>query len=541
MIDTILQNNHLPEILFMLALAVAFLTLPASFVSSRNSSLRTGLLIFISSFFFLNILLIDTLFIEGLEFSKELFVLGKFSIALKVEPMGLIFLNMLGLLWVFALLYTTNFLRINEFKKTSRFLFFLNACIICGVMIALSGNLFTMFVFYEMLTICTIPLIAHKTSKKVKHGLFKYLTILMVSSLVLFLPALIIVYGKIGHGNFEAGGIMIYSGLSAFYSKMLLLMFIFGIAKSALFPLHGWLPSAMVASYPVSALLHAVVVVKTGLFCIYKVLSYIFGMHFLQELFADFNWLIIIPILTIIYSSFQAIRYKKVKMILAYSTINQLSIAILSAFLLTPKGIAAALLHMVSHSFTKITLFYCAGSIYSVRHSHNVSELKGAAYFMPKVSFMFLIAGLSLMGIPPLAGFISKFYIMLAAAEVGNIVAMVVIAISTLFSAIYMLKMLIFIYHPSGKTSYINLQFIRNEFFDDGSSESDSEDDSKTNSKVDKNSNGTISEDSSDLKRIRQRIKLPKSMLASMMLCSFSVVFFIFIQKSIYKSLLYIV
>ena len=303
---------------------------------------------------------------------------------------------------------------------------------------------------------------------------------------------------------------MVYSDLSPFYSKILLLMFIFGIAKSALFPLHGWLPSAMVASYPVSALLHAVVVVKTGLFCIYKVIFYTFGIHFLQELFTDCNWLVAIPSFTILYSSFQAIRYKNIKMILAYSTINQLSIALLSAFLLTPKGIAAALLHMVSHSFTKISLFYCTGSIYSVRHATTLRDLKGAAYFMPKVSLMFLIAGLSLMGIPPFAGFISKFYIMLAAAEVDNMFAMVVIVISSLFSAIYTLKILIFIYHPSGKTDYKNLRFIRNELC---------------------KSTGTAD----------QTVKLPKLMILSITLCTLPIIFFIFIQKSMYKFLLHIV
>ncbi len=507
MTNTILQDNSLSEMLLPFVIGIACLNLLTPFVSNKDTSARTSLLVIISSFFFLNILLIDVLFVEGTELSIHLFALGKFSVALKVESMGLIFLNLLGILWIFSLLYTTKFLNINDFKKTSRFLFFLNACIISGVIISLSGNLFTMFLFYEVLTICTIPLIASKATNKIKQGLFKYLTILMVSSLVLFLPALIIVYSQIGHGNFELGGIMIYSGLSPFYNKILLLMFIFGIAKSALFPLHSWLPSAMVASYPVSALLHAVVVVKTGLFCIYKILVYTFGIHFLQDLFSEFNWLIIIPIFTIIYSSLQAIRYKKIKMILAYSTINQLSIATLSAFLLTPKGIAAALLHMVSHAFTKISLFYCAGSIYSARHSNDVSELKGAAYFMPKVSLMFLIAGLSLIGIPPFAGFVSKFYIMLAAAEAGNIFAMVVIAISALFSAIYMLKMLIFIYHPSGKTDYKNLRFIRNEL--------------------------CRSDDSND-----QKVKLPKMMILSLILCTLPVIFFIFIQKYMYKFLM---
>jgi multicomponent Na+:H+ antiporter subunit D len=204
----------------------------------------------------------------------------------------------------------------------------------------------------------------------------------------------------------------------------------------------------MVASYPVSALLHAVVVVKAGLFCLYKVLVYVFGLGYLQHLFKGHDWLIYLPIITIIYSSLQALRSDKIKMILAYSTINQLSVALLGAFLFTPKGVAAAVIHMASHSLTKICLFYAAGNMYSLKAASNVRKVTGIYRTMPKSSFALLIAGLSLIGMPPFAGFVSKFFIMTAAAEAENLPVMIALIISTTMSAIYMTRILIFVYKP---------------------------------------------------------------------------------------------
>jgi multicomponent Na+:H+ antiporter subunit D len=331
--------------------------------------------------------------------------------------------------------------------QSSRYLMFMNACILTGAIIALAANLFTMFIGYEVLTLCTVPLIVHNPDKKVITGLFTYLKILMVTGLVLFLPAIIIIYTKVGYGEFTNNGFLT-GNFSDTCAIILLLMFVFGISKTALYPFHKWLPAAMVASYPVSALLHAVVVVKAGLFCLYKVLVYVFGLGYLQHLFKGHDWLIYLPIITIIYSSLQALRNDKIKMILAYSTINQLSVALLGAFLFTPKGVAAAVIHMASHSLTKICLFYAAGNMYSLKAASNVREIAGIYRTMPKSSFALLIAGLSLIGMPPFAGFVSKFFIMTAAAEAENLPVMIALIISTTMSAIYMTRILIFVYKP---------------------------------------------------------------------------------------------
>ena len=510
-------NFATPDTVLGTTLLIGALNLLTPFFSKEDSSARTALMLLVSIAFMLNVFLIDWLFLTGLEANIPLFGVAAFQLELNLEPLGLIFLTLIGVLWSLALMYTIKFLAVNEVEHSSRFLFFVNACILCGALIALSANLFTMFVGYEMLTICTIPLIAHTGSKKAIQGLLSYLKILMISGLVLFLPAVIIIYSLVGHGDFVLGGI-VEGHIDDTYSIILLLMFVFGITKAAIFPLHIWLPHAMVASYPVSALLHAVVVVKTGLFCIYKVILYVFGLSYLQYLFADYNWLVLFPIATIIYSSTQALRYNKIKMVLAYSTINQLSIALLSASLLTPRGIMAAVLHMVSHSFTKICIFYAAGNIYSVKNSYRVEELIGTRQTMPITSFIILISGLSLMGMPPFAGFISKFYIMLAAADQENILVMIVIAASTLFSAIYMIKMLIFIYRPASNDAILNLKLK-----------------SKFNQPVDL-----------DHKRrsINQKYHLesgiPVMMIMSLFLCLAGVVFFIFISRMINQFLVFI-
>ncbi len=445
--------------LIISTMLLGMLNLIVPFFTKEDSKIRSFFLMSVCGFFLINIILIDYLYINFIEIKFTLLNIGKYSIVFGLEPLGLIFLTMLAVLWIPALLYTTKFLAINNFSHSSRYLFFVNSCILMGCIVAISANLITMFVAYEILTLCTIPLIVHHADKKTLAGLYKYLAILLLSGIILFLPAIIIIYSKVGTGTFTAGGfIRHYFSDSA--AIVLLLAFIFGISKTAIFPMHSWLPAAMVASYPVSALLHAVVVVKTGLFCIYKILFYIFGLEYLQLLFNDYNWLVILPAVTILYSSLWALKTYEIKMLLAYSTINQLSIALISAFLLTPKGLAAAVIHMVSHSFTKICIFYATGSFYSLNKTYNISDLAGINKQMPKTSLILLIATLSLIGMPPFAGFISKFYIMMAAADQQNLFVMIIIAFSSIFSFLYISRIIITIYKPVKSKPHVAETFL---------------------------------------------------------------------------------
>ncbi|MGX6960256.1 MAG: proton-conducting transporter membrane subunit [Rickettsia endosymbiont of Pentastiridius leporinus] len=437
-----------PNLLILSTLLVGILNLTSPFVTKKDSFIRNFLLVTISVFFFGNVLIIDWLFLRGVRAGLEFNIFGNYSIGFNLEPIGLIFLTLIGFLWICSLLYTPKYLAINNIENSVKFLFFFNLTILTGSLIALSGNLFTMFICYELLTIFTAFLIGHSRNNIVDRGLYKYLKILMIFATILFLPAVIIVYVKTGTGSFINRG-LVEDHFSRSETVILLLMFIFGIAKAALFPVHSWLPAGMVAHYPVSSLLHAVIVVKTGLFCIYKILLYIFCLNYLRSILGEFNWLVFIPIVSIFYSSIKALNTDNIKKILAYSTINQLGIALLSAFMLTPKSIGAAVLHLVSHSFSKICLFYSLGSVYSVKKTNQVQDLIGVSKELPLIAVIISISCLSLVGIPIFSGFISKFSILLAAAEQNQITVMVVIVISSIFSSLYLIKIVYSIYKPS--------------------------------------------------------------------------------------------
>ncbi len=453
-----------PNFLIISIMALGVVNLITPFITKENSLSRTIIILFVTLLFFFNVLILDCCFLQGIEInSYMLFDLDKYSLELYLEPVGLIFLNMLAVLWVISLLYTIGFLKINNIADSHRYLFFINCCVITGCFIALSANLLTMFIGYELLTIFTVPLIVHNNSRG-SENLLTYLGILMISSTMLLLPAIIIVYNKAGHGNFIINGFIKFY-FSHSWSVILVLMFIFGIAKTAIFPIHQWLPKAMVASYPVSALLHAVVVVKTGLFCVYKIIIYIFGLDFLHSLFINYNWLLLIAGVTVIYSSIQAIIKSEIKIILAYSTISQLAVALVSAFLFTPQGIKAAILHMLSHAFTKISIFYSIGIIYSIKNTYTINELEGMKYMLPKVSLIALVSALSLIGIPPFAGFISKTSILLAAAEQSNIFAMIILVISSIFSTVYMTNIILHIYKNVSNELLSEIKIKKNFFY----------------------------------------------------------------------------
>uniref|UniRef100_A0A1S4LNK0 NADH:ubiquinone reductase (H(+)-translocating) n=2 Tax=Ixodes scapularis TaxID=6945 RepID=A0A1S4LNK0_IXOSC len=306
-----------------------------------------------------------------------------------------------------------------------------------------TNDFFNLYVFIEISALSSYVLIVSGNNPKSLIGAFDYLIMGSIGA-TLILIAIGFLLSITGSLN-----ILVENYFSKNQSIILLLMFIFGIAKTAIFPVHSWLPAAMVAHYPVSSLLHAVIVVKTGLFCIYKILLYIFGLSYLQMIFAEFNWLIFIPIVSIFYSSIKALGTDNIKKILAYSTMNQLSIALLSAFMLTPKALGAAILHLVSHSFSKICLFYSMGSIYSLKKANQIQNLHGVSKEFPLISFIISISSLSLIGIPIFSGFISKFSILLAASEQNQIIVMIVIIASSIFSSLYLLKILSSIYKPS--------------------------------------------------------------------------------------------
>lgn len=368
-----------------------------------------------------------------------------FSLVLSLRPLGVLFAATAAFLWVATTFYAIGYMRKNKEHGQTRFFTCFSLSIAMTMGIALSDNLFTLFIFYEMLTLLTYPLVVHHGDKSAVHGARKYLLTLLGTSLGLLLPALLVVQHVTGTLDFARGGILADT-LTPVQTGLLLAMFAFGIGKAALMPVHRWLPAAMVAPTPVSALLHAVAVVKAGVFSIVMVIIYIFGYDTLrfqteQDWMAG-TWLKYVAAFTIIVASLTALRLDNLKQRLAYSTVSQLSYVILGAALLAPLSIAGAMLHIVAHAFGKITLFFAAGAIYTASKKKFVSELDGIGRAMPWTMLAFTVGALSIIGIPPAIGFVSKWYILLGAMQAKDYVVLVVIIASSLLNAAYLLPII---------------------------------------------------------------------------------------------------
>jgi multicomponent Na+:H+ antiporter subunit D len=288
-----------------------------------------------------------------------------------------------------------------------------------------------------MLTLVTWPLVTHHGDEEARKGGRLYLGFLLGTSIALLLPAIIATWALAGTLEFTSGGIL-RDKASGSTIGGLLALYVFGIGKAALMPFHRWLPAAMVAPTPVSALLHAVAVVKAGVFVVLKVIVYVFGVEALAGIRAA-DWLPAVAGFTIVAASIVALRSDNLKRRLAYSTVSQLSYVVLAAALLTPLSVAAAALHIAAHAVGKITLFFAAGAIYTASGKTEVSQLDGIGRRMPWTMGAFTVGALSLVGIPPLAGFLSKWMMIQGAAQAGNGMALAVLGLSTLLNAAYFL------------------------------------------------------------------------------------------------------
>jgi len=363
-------------------------------------------------------------------------------LAFHLEPLGMIYAMIASSLWILNSIYSIGYMRGNDESHQTRF-YVCFALSIASVMgIAFSANMFTLFVFYEALSLATFPLVTHKgTPEAIKSGR-TYLGILMGTSVCLMLPAMVATYVYTGTLDFTQGGVFaqpLADGvLTPGLFGLIFAMYMYGVGKAALMPAHRWLPAAMVAPTPVSALLHAVAVVKAGVFSVVKISVYIIGVDQLR-LYDQGGWLIWVAGGTIVIASFIALFQDNLKRRLAYSTISQLSYITLGAALLWPVSIRAASLHIAAHAFGKITLFFAAGSIYTAAHKKNISELDGIGRKMPWTMGAFAIGTLSMIGLPPTGGFISKWYLMQGAWTAESKFAIAVLCTSTLLNAAYFL------------------------------------------------------------------------------------------------------
>ena len=358
------------------------------------------------------------------------------------EPLGLIFALIASCLWIVNSIYSIGYMRGNKEENQTRFYICFAVAIASTMWIAFAGNMLTLFFGYEALTLSTYPLVTHSGKPEAIRGGRTYLGILIATSIGLLLLALLMTWNIAGTLDFTPGGILAAAAAEgAIDGRMiglLLFLYIFGIGKAAVMPIHRWLPAAMVAPTPVSALLHAVAVVKAGVFTVVKVIVYLFGVDLLAGT-AEASWLLYVAGFTIIAASVIALRSDNLKRRLAYSTVSQLSYVVMAAAILVPISIVGAAMHIAAHAFGKITLFFAAGAIYTAAHKTEVSQLDGIGRRMPWTMGAFAVGSLSMIGVPPTVGFTSKWFILQGAIQAEQFVAIAVIIVSTLLNAAYFL------------------------------------------------------------------------------------------------------
>jgi len=408
-------------------------------LSDRSPNLRESwtLLIAFSKVVIVASLLPTVLAGGGFEFVIAEVIPGV-PLALRVDAMGMFFALVASILWFFTSVYSIGYMRaLNEHGQTRYYASFAVA-ISATLGVAFSANLLTLYLFYEMLSLSTYPLVTHHQDAEARQSGRKYLTYILGTSIGLALPAMLIVYSLAGTLDFKIGGILSGTGASPQTLALVLVLFLFGFAKSGLMPFHGWLPAAMVAPTPVSSFLHGVAVVKVGVFSILRVIFHIFGPE--QLLAVNLGWVITtLASITILVASLVALTQDNLKRRLAYSTIGQLSYMILGAGMLTAAGMTGGLLHIAMHAFGKITLFFCAGAIYVAAGKKYISQMDGLGRRMPITYLAFLFGSISIIGMPPLGGFISKWNLVLGAVNGDHIILLLVLLTSSLLNAAYFL------------------------------------------------------------------------------------------------------
>ena len=358
------------------------------------------------------------------------------AVALAPEPLGLLFALVAGFLWPVTSVYAVGYMRAHHEVHQTRFYAAFAVSITAAMGIALAANMLTLFIFYELLTVATYPLVTHAGTHEARRAGRVYLGLLMGTSIGMMLLAMVWTWQLAGTLDFTPGGILAGKADPA-TAGVLLVLYVLGTGKAALMPFHRWLPAAMVAPTPVSALLHAVAVVKAGVFTVTKVVVYIFGLD-LVALLPPAEWLAWLAGLTILAASLVAMTRDNLKARLAYSTVSQLGYMVLGALLGTAAGVVGSGMHIAMHAFAKITLFFCAGAILVSAHKTRVSELDGIGRRMPLTMAAFLVGSLSIVGLPPFGGAWSKWMLVQATVDTGAWALLAVLLVSSLLNVIYL-------------------------------------------------------------------------------------------------------
>ncbi|MDF1562031.1 MAG: monovalent cation/H+ antiporter subunit D family protein [Deltaproteobacteria bacterium] len=375
--------------------------------------------------------------LEGGTFEVVLLPLASgFDLVLRTDPLGMVFACVSSILWVVTSFYSIGYMRAVEAPHQTGYFAAFAMCVGAATGLAFAGNPLTFFIFYEVLTISTYPLVVHKRTEEALKVGRKYLAYTLSAGLCLLL-AVGWSQSLVGGEPFVAGGFLSTKVASPTTLTILFVLFMLGVGvKAGIMPLHAWLPAAMIAPTPVSALLHAVAVVKAGVFGTLRVVGYVFGPETLKELGVALP-LATLAGFTIVTASVIALTQQNLKRRLAYSTISQLSYIVLGAALLTPTSMFGATMHIAGHAFMKITLFFCAGAIYAHCHVTEIRDLRGIGKAMPLTMGAFAVGAVGLAGIPPLPGFVSKWWLAGGAIEADQWIFLAVLVTSALLNILY--------------------------------------------------------------------------------------------------------
>ena len=424
------------------AVFLPLLLSPLILLTGKRPNLREAVTLITGAATFLLVLSILPEVMAGRRPQIELLeVLPGLVLGFRVEPLGMLFGLVASGLWIVTSLYSIGYMRGHHEIDQTRFYFFFAFAITAAIGVAFAQNLLTLFIFYEVLTLSTYPLVTHARTPEAMRGGRIYMGILISTSVVFLLFAIIWTWNITGTLEFQEGGILAGKASEGVIC-VLLALYAFGTGKAALMPFHRWLPAAMVAPTPVSALLHAVAVVKAGVFTVMKIVVYIFGIDLLRE--TDISvWLMYVAGGTVVISSLVAMTKDNLKERLAYSTVSQLAYIVLGAALATDLSVLGGSMHIAMHAVGKITLFMCAGAINVALHKTEISDMVGIGRQMPITMIAFLIGSLSVIGVPPFGGAWSKWYIALGAVSADQLIFVAVLMVSSLLNISYLMPIVI--------------------------------------------------------------------------------------------------
>ncbi|WP_416885984.1 complex I subunit 5 family protein [Marinospirillum sp.] len=409
-------------------------------IPEHSSQLRTSVNLAAALFKILLMVLILIGVSRGEEFVTQFPLMQDVDFVLRADALGVLFAGLSSVLWLFTTIYAIGYLE--QTPNRRRFFGFFSLCVASTLGIAFAGNLFTFVIFYELLTLSTYPLVVHKGTPAALRAGRIYLQYTLAGGLVLLLGVLAL-HSLVGAVPFaEKDALVALAQQQPHLLQGIFLLLILGLAvKAAMVPLHGWLPQAMVAPAPVSALLHAVAVVKAGAFGIVRVVYDVYGITLSWELG------LLLPLglaaaFTILYGSIRALSQTDIKKRLAYSTVSQVSYIALGISLFGPLGTLGGLVHLLHQGLMKVTLFFCAGNYAETLGIHRIDQLDGAGRRMPATSLCFTLGALGMIGLPPLAGFISKWYLASGAVAIQAYWVIPVLLASSLLNAAYFLPLL---------------------------------------------------------------------------------------------------